>query len=233
MQIYVKNIQDVILYTKKLYLAQKNKMNKEKKELNLLLKEVLEQNNGSKNTRSLLNEIVVQIAKSPLLLWDDDEIKELAVVALRVLFLDVIESEEDEILWANKTFAYITQSLLKAREKNATAAELFGILKNRVLLLHSHDDFFIDILSYFFFHNAPVEKESEQFERRAFLLRKIAAMQFCDLKTLEKYYKDLQNDSYLIEVEQNVLGKYEFTEEEIVEAQLLLDALFKYIWHQL
>ncbi|MBS9767728.1 MAG: hypothetical protein KGV44_09350 [Flavobacteriaceae bacterium] len=201
--------------------------------LQSLVSEALSQTDRGGKTKKILREIVEAVNEQPLLLWDIEAIEPLSQVALRVLLLDVIEDEEAEIAWVNKSFAYITQALLKAREDGKTDAELFDILKNRVVLLHSHDDFFVDILDYFFFHNTPIEKETDRADRRAFVLQRISAMQVCDLQTLEKYDKQLKNDAYLLEVEQNLLDKYQFSANDLMEAQLLSDALFKYIWHQL
>ncbi len=208
-------------------------MTNQREQLEKLLDEIGKQTSKSLKNKELLSEFVEAVEDQPLLLWDSERIDDLALAALRVLLLDVIEDEEQEILWVQKTFAFITQSLLRAREQAFENSKLFDILKNRVVLLHSHDDFFIDILDYFFFHNTPIEKETERAERRAFVLQKVAAMQVQDLRVLEHYNQDLKNEEYLLEVEHKLLDKYNFTDKELVEAQLLSDTLFKYIWHQL
>ncbi len=202
-------------------------------QLERLLDEIGKQTSKSVKNKELLGKFVEAVEDQPLLLWDSERINDLALAALRVLLLDIIEDEEQEILWVQKTFAFITQSLLRAREQEFEDSKLFDILKNRVVLLHSHDDFFIDILDYFFFHNTPVQKETERAERRAFVLGRVAAMQAQDLRVLEHYDQDLKNDEYLLEVEHKLLDKYNFTDKELVEAQLLSDTLFKYVWYQL
>ncbi len=202
-------------------------------QLEKLLDEIGEQTSKAVKNNELFDKFVEAIEEQPLLLWNSERINDLALAALRILLLDSIEDEEQEIRWVQKTFAFITQSLLRARENVAEASELFDILKNRVVLLHSHDDFFIDILDYFFFHDTPIKKETDRIERRAFILKKVAAMQAQDLRVLENYNQDLKNDEYLLEVEYKLMEKYGFSEEELVEAQLLSDTLFKYVWHQL
>ncbi len=197
-----------------------------------MLTQILEQKTIGAETRQLLKKLVEAVNEQPLLLWEKPQITALSQAALRVLLLDIIEDEEEEISWVQKTYAFITQALLKAREEGQSAEQLFAILKNRVVLLHSHDDFFIDILDYFFFHNTPIEKETDRTDRRAFILQRIAAMQVQDLNVLETYDKELQNDTYLVEAEHKLLDKYTFTNDDLMEAQLLSDALFKYIWYQ-
>lgn len=206
-------------------------MNK-KEQLYYLLEEILNQTGRSGKTKQLLVELVEAVNDQPLLLWDDTKIESLSQAALRVLLLDCIEDEDTEIAWAHKVYAYTTQALLRAREEGKSHSELFDILRSRVILLHSHDDFFLDTLDYFFFHDTPIEKETDRNERRAFILKRIAAMQVQDLRTLESYHKELKEDEYLLNVEENLLDKYNFAEEELIEAQLLSDTLFKYIWHQ-
>lgn len=207
-------------------------MNSNEKQLQELVNELLSQT-GNGGSKKLYEELVEAVNDCPLLLWDTEGIDTLSQAALRILLLDVIEEEDAEIQWAHKTYAFITQALLRGRAAEAEVSVLFKILRNRVILLHSHDDFFLDTLDYFFFHGTPVAQETDRNERRAFLLKRIAAMQVQDLQTLETYDKDLKADDYLLDAEQKLLDKYQFSEEELIEAQLLSDTLFKYIWHQI
>lgn len=208
-------------------------MSTQKEQLGKLIDRVLTQKSRDRGSKELLENLVEAVNDQPLLLWDSKKLSQLSSVALRVLLLDIITDEEEEIAWVHKTYAYITQALLNARANGADKASLFDILKNRVILLHSHDDFFMETLDYFFFHNTPITEETERAERRSFVLKKIAAMQVKDLQTLEAYDKELNKDEYLLAVEQTLLDKYQFSENELVEAQLLLDTLYKYIWHQI
>lgn len=207
-------------------------MNTAEKQLHSLIDDVLNQTDRGAKTKQLLAKLVEAVNDQPLLLWESTKIVELSQAALRVLLLDIIEDEETEIAWAHKTYAYITQALLSARGAEKEEADLFDILQNRVILLHSHDDFFIEILDYFFFHNTPIKKDTDRSDRRAFVLQRIAAMQVQDLRTLESYDKELKDNEYLLGVEQKLLDSYQFTDDELMEAQLLSDALYKYIWHQ-
>ncbi|PVX51075.1 hypothetical protein C7377_1408 [Balneicella halophila] len=207
-------------------------MNTDEKQLNSLIDDILNHSGRGGKINQLLQNLVEAVNDQPLLLWDSKKIEALSQVALRVLFLDCIDDEDEEIQWAHKTFAYITQALVSGREKGKEDSELFHILRSRVILLHSHDDFFIDTLDYFFFHDTPIQKDTDRYDRRAFILRRIAAMQTQDLRTLESYNNELYQDEYLLEAEQTLSDKYQFSEEELVEAQLLSDTLFKYIWHQ-
>lgn len=208
-------------------------MSMQEDQLHRLIDEVVSQTSRGAKSNQLLKHLVEAVNHQPLLLWDSLKLKELSQAALRVLLLDSIEEEEEEIAWVHKTYAFITQSLVQARENGCEKSELFDILRNRVILLHSHDDFFIETLDYFFFHNTAATSQTDRNDRRAFILQRIAAMQVQDLHTLESYDKELKQDDYLLEAEQKLLDKYAFSSDELMEAQLLSDTLFKYIWHQL
>lgn len=207
-------------------------MDTDKDRLNALLYRLDADRGSTGKMYKLLNEVVEITMNSPLMLWNDDEIKNLSKIALRVLFFDAIEEEEKEIAWAHLTFAYITQALLKAREENATEDVLFDILKNRLILLHSHDDFFFETIDFFFFNDEEIIKQTSKEERRSFVMRQITAMQAMDILTLGNYKQDLGGEEYLLEAEQKINSKYQFTKQELTEAQLLLDALFKYVWYK-
>lgn len=206
-------------------------MDEQDRQLKKMLRQALAETGRTSKMHELLGKIVEETDKAPLLLWNSEEIDSLAQAALRVLLFDIIEDEEKEIAWVHRTFAYITQALLRAREEERKEEDLFEILKNRVILLHSHDDFFMETLDYFFFHNTKVQNVDVQ-EKRSYLLKRVAAMQAKDLLTLDEYKENLGNDSYLQEIEQKLLDKYTFSEQELVEAQLLLDTLYKYIWYK-
>lgn len=179
-----------------------------------------------------LDEMVKLVDDSPLVLWEHDDIERLAKASIYVLFCDVITNEDVEIRWALRTYAYITQALLKARERNDSPEKLFEILKHRVMLLNSHDDFFFETLQYFLFHKAQ-QKETppDPKELTQFLRARVASMQYQDLMMLEKYIPDLMNDEFLMSVAEQVEDKYNFNEQQLVEAQLLSDTLFKFVWY--
>lgn len=207
-------------------------MDTDKDRLNDLLCRLDADRGSTGKMHKLLNEVVSITMNNPLILWNEDEVKNLSQIALRVLFFDAIEEEEQEIVWAHLTFAYITQALLKARDEESTDEELFEILKNRLILLHSHDDFFFETIDYFFFNDEEIIKATTKEERRSFVMKHITAMQAIDIITLGNYRQDLGGEEYLLEVEEKVNLKYQFTKEELTEAQLLLDTLFKYIWYK-
>lgn len=204
-------------------------MNVSKEQLSLLFDKIFVAQAQTPSMIDSLIQMIEIVDKSPLLLWNNEEIDRLAKASVYVLICDVIEDEETEIKWALRSFAYITQSLVRARKQDASSETLFDILKHRVMLLNSHDDFFFDTLKYFLYHNAP-EKENKPLELNNFLREQVYAMQYQDLMTLEKYMPDLANDIFLTETLENIEEKYHFDEKQLVEAQLLSDTLFKYIW---
>lgn len=180
-----------------------------------------------------LQKLVVVVDEEPLLLWEDDEITRLAKAAVYVLFCDIIEDENEEIQWALRTFSYITQALVRARDAEASSDLLFEILRHRVMLMHSHDDFFFETFKYFLFHDATDSDQiPEEKELNMYLRERVAAIQYQDLITLERYVPNLNNDEFLNELVDEIEERYHFDKQQLAEAQLLSDTLFKFVWYQ-
>jgi len=166
------------------------------------------QNGKTKACNEHLRLIYSSLQANPLLLWESSQVSQLGKSIILMLHLDLIDDEE--------------------KMPETDICELFRIRKDRIILLKSFDDFFVDSLQEIYFANEkPVNREAYNEQRKAVLSR-VPLMQFSDIFDIEQDYPNLRDDEFLLETANFIEMEDEITSDNLREANLLHKTLFKY-----
>lgn len=174
--------------------------------------------------------IYKSIKEEPFLLWEDSFVSQLGKAIIMMMHLDLIDDEEQNIGLAHLSYIYISQGIIREESmgESADTCELFRLRKDRIILLKSFDDFFVDSLQEFYFANDKAKDRDSYNEQRKTVLTRLPYMQFTDIHSIEQDYQNLRNDEYLLETANFIEHDNEITNEALKEAYLLHKILFKH-----
>jgi len=179
--------------------------------------------------RKDLSQIYHTIKEKPFLLWEDAFISQLGKSIILMIHLDLIDDEDQNIGLAHLAYLYITKGFLREQnmQPEPDSCELFRILKDRIILLKSFDDFFIESLISFYYAKQKAANQEEYNNQRKAVLSRMPLMQFADIHLIEQDYPNLRDDEFLLELTNYIEHDGEIGTEEIKEALLLHQILFK------
>lgn len=193
------------------------------------------QNGKIKESTTALRKIYSALKKDPLLLWDDSFVSQLGKSIIMMIHWDLIDDEDENIGLAHLAYLFISKAI--EREENMQPeidkCELFRLRKDRIIVLKSFDDFFVESLQSFYFADNKANDLDTYNEQRKAVLSRLPYMQFSDIYLLEQDYPNLRDDEYLLEVSNLIEHNQEFTSENLNEAFLLHKILYKFTYEQL
>lgn len=173
---------------------------------------------------------------SPWLLWNFKEIAELGRACFVMLHYDIFDDEDTEITIAHLSYLFISRGieieigLLK--EEKGTPSRFFDITRDRIMLLNEYTDSFTHTTANFLLKDKPKPtKEEKQFALQI-ANYKLPLLLLYDLLNIELYFKDYQNDSYLIEVGNTIESDYKADRKTIGEAGWIHQNLYKFIYEK-
>jgi hypothetical protein len=202
-----------------------------------LLLEAIE--NGQQGKVRACNEnlraIYARLKNEPFIFWEDALISQLGKAIIMMLHFDLIDDEEQNIGLAHLSYLFISRGIL--REKSLTpepdTSELFRLRKDRIILMKSFDDSFVDSLQEFYFSNTKAKDLDEYNEQRKAVLSRLPYLQFADIHLIEQDYNNLKNDEYLLEIANLIEHENEISEENLKEGFLLHKILYKHTYQKL
>ncbi|MDQ1771436.1 hypothetical protein GQR60_10010 [Labilibaculum sp. A4] len=182
-----------------------------------------------------LNAIYLILKKDPFLLWDDTAISQLGKAIIMMLHFDLIDDEEQNIGLAHLSYLFITRGIEK--EENLAPeedpAELFRLRKDRVILMKSCDDSFVDSLQEFYFADSKAKDLDEYNDQRKAVLSRLPYLIFADIHLIEQEYQNLRDDAYLLETANFIEYENEMSDENLQEGLLLHKILYKHTYQKL
>lgn len=193
-------------------------------------------NNGKQaKAKQNLKYIYAEIEKSPFILWDDELISHLGKCIIIMIYLDLFDDEDANIKLAHLAFIYISKGIYmeETKTEDVSQEEIFRMRKDRVIILKSFDDFFVDSLISFYFSDNKAKDKDEHYKQRKIVLDKLPLLQHAEIKNIEDEYEDLRNDEFLVQTSNFIEYEASFTHEEFKEGQLLLELLYKHSYKQL
>ncbi|RXQ93880.1 hypothetical protein EO244_09885 [Ancylomarina salipaludis] len=187
------------------------------------------QNGKTKACNEHLRLIYSSLQANPLLLWESSQVSQLGKSIILMLHLDLIDDEEKNIGLTLLAYLFLSKGIQNEEKMPETdICELFRIRKDRIILLKSFDDFFVDSLQEIYFANEkPANREAYNEQRKAVLSR-VPLMQFSDIFDIEQDYPNLRDDEFLLETANYIEMEDEITSDNLREANLLHKTLFKY-----
>lgn len=212
-------------------------MNSSIEQLRELILQAIEkgQNGKIRACNKDLNAIYKSIKKDPFLLWDDVAISQLGKAIIMMLHFDLIDEEEKNIGLAHLSYLFITRGI--EREESLAPeedpSELFRLRKDRIILLKSCDDSFVDSLQEFYFSDSEAEDLDTYNQQRKAVLARLPYLQFADIHLIEQDYNNLRDDEYLLETANYIENENEISDENLKEGLLLLKILYKHTYQQL
>ncbi len=209
---------------------QKIRMNISETELQNTVLRALElaQNNKTRACNEQLRIIYSSLKNNPLILWNNDCISQLGKSLILMLHLDLIDDEEQNIGLVLLAYLYLSKGIqIEEQKEEVDLCETFRIRKDRVILLTSFDDFFVDSLQGIYFANEKPANREAYNEQRKSVLSRLPFMQFSDIYDIEQDYPNLKDDEFLLETANYIELEEEITSENIREALLLHKVLFK------
>lgn len=193
------------------------------------------QNGKIRACKEDLHSIYKWIKKEPFLLWDDVAISQLGKAIIMMLHFDLIDDEEQNIGLAHLSFLFVTRGI-KREESLAPEEdtdELFRLRKDRIILMKSCDDSFVDSLQEFYFSDSKAKDLDTHNEQRKAVLSRLPYLQFADIHLIEQDYKNLRDDEYLLEIANFIEHENEISDENLKEGLLLHKILYKHIYQKL
>ncbi|MBN2596315.1 hypothetical protein [Labilibaculum sp.] len=182
-----------------------------------------------------LNAIYLILKKDPFLLWDDTAISQLGKAIIMMLHFDLIDDEEQNIGLAHLSYLFITRGIEK--EENLAPeedpAELFRLRKDRIILMKSCDDSFVDSLQEFYFADNKAKDLDEYNDQRKAVLSRLPYLIFADIHLIEQEYQNLRDDVYLLETANFIEHENEMSDENLQEGLLLHKILYKHTYQKL
>ena len=194
----------------------------------------LGQNGKTRACNEQLRTIYATLKTEPLILWESSQVSQLGKSLLLMLHLDLIDDEEKNIGLVLLAYLFLSKGIQNEEQMpEIDFCEMFRIRKDRIILLKSFDDFFVDSLQEIYFANEkPANREAYNEQRKAVLSR-VPFMQFSDIYDIEQDYPNLRDDEFLLDTANFIESGEEMTSEHIKEAKLLHNILFKQSFQKL
>jgi len=187
------------------------------------------QNGKTRACNEQLRLIYTSLQSNPLLLWESNQVSQLGKSLLLMLHLDLLDDEEENIGLVHLAYLFLSKGIQREEQMpEVDLCELFRIRKDRIILLKSFDDFFVDSLQEIYFANEKAANREEYNEQRKAVLSRLPLMQFSDIYAIEQDYPNLRDDEFLLETANFIELEDEITSENIREALLLHQILFKH-----
>ncbi|WP_421919056.1 hypothetical protein [Marinifilum sp.] len=193
------------------------------------------QNGKIKACKSTLREIYAEIKSDPFLLWDDTYVSQVGKAIIMMIHWDLIEDEDENIGLAHLAYLFISKAIEKEEslKPESDKCELFRLRKDRIIIMKSFDDFFVESLQNFYFADHKASDLDTYNEQRKAVLSRLPFMQFSDIYLIEQDYPNLRDDEFLLELANMIEHEQEFTNENLKEAFLLHKILYKHTYEQL
>ncbi len=186
-----------------------------------------------KACKEQLRTIYAELQNNPLLLWETQWIDSLGKAVVFMIHLDLIDDEDKNIALAHWAYLFISKGIINEANSNEPDNEkLFQLRKERIILLKSFDDFFVDTLRSVYYPNSSDNDRDTYIEHRKIMLSRIPLLILSDIYHIEQQYQNLNNDEYLLEIANYLEQDLAITVEELKEAELLHQVLYKQIIHQ-
>lgn len=192
------------------------------------------QNGKTRACNKQLRLIYSSLQENPLLLWDSNQISQLGKSLILMLHLDLIDDEEKSIGIVLLAYLFLSKGIQKEEQMpEIDLCEMFRIRKDRVILLKSFDDFFVDSLQEIYYANEKAADRETHNEQRKAVLSRLPLMQFSDIYDIEQDYPNLRDDEFLLDTANFIELEDEITSDNLREAQLLHKILFKHTLQRL
>jgi hypothetical protein len=186
------------------------------------------QNGKTRACNEQLRLIYSSLQESPLLLWDSNHVSQLGKSLILILHLDLIDDEEKSIGLVLLAYLFLSKGIQnEVQMPEIDLYEMFRIRKDRIILLKSFDDFFVDSLHEIYYANEKAADREAYNEQRKAVLSRLPLMEFSDIYDIEQDYPNLRDDEFLLDTANFIEMKDEITSDNLREAQLLHKILFK------
>jgi len=200
-----------------------------------LVSEAIEQgqNGKIKDSNKALRKIYQILKKDPFILWDDVMVSQLGKAIIMMLHWDLIEEEEKNIGLALLSYLFISKGIEREEKLHieGNLCELFRLRKDRIILLKSSDDSFLDSLIAFYFADNKATNLDSYNEQRKAVLSRLPFLQLSDIYLIEQDYPNLRNDEFLLELANYIESDHpDFSNENLDEAFLLHKILYQQIY---
>lgn len=195
----------------------------------------LGQNGKIRAGKIALKTIYQEIKKDPFVLWNDTFISQLGKSIIIMIHWDLIDDEEENIGLAHLAYLYISKAIEQEENLHSEtdSCELFRLRRDRIIIMKSFDDFFVDSLQDFYFSDNKADNLDSHNQQRKIVLARIPFMQFSDIYNIEQDYPNLRDDEFLLDLANYIEHEQEFTDENLKEAFLLHKILFKHTYEKL
>ncbi|GAB7086159.1 hypothetical protein [Marinifilum fragile] len=212
-------------------------MTQNTEELRELISAAIEngQSGKIKACKSALRNIYSTIKNDPFLLWEDSYVSQLGKAIIMMIHWDMFDDEDENIGLAHLAYLYISKAIDKEEslQPESDNCELFRLRKDRIIIMKSFDDFFVESLQNFYFADNKATDLDTYNEQRKAVLSRLPFMQFSDIYLIEQDYPNLRDDEFLLELANMIEHDQEFTNENLNEAFLLHKILYKFTYEEL
>ncbi|RUT80015.1 hypothetical protein [Ancylomarina longa] len=196
----------------------------------------LGQNGKIRDSKIALRKIYQILKKDPFILWEDIMVSQLGKSIIMMIHWDLLEEEEENIGLALLSYLYISKGIKREENLNSEVdlCELFRLRKDRIILLKSCDDSFVDSLISFYFADKKATNLDTYNEQRKAVLSRLPYLQLSDIYLIEQDYPNLRNDEFLLELANYIESDHQdFSNENLKEAFLLHKVLYQQIYANL
>lgn len=194
----------------------------------------LGQNGKTRACNEQLRKIYSALKTEPFLLWESNQVSQLGKSLLLMLHLDLIDDEEKNIGLVLLAYLFLSKGIHNEEQMSEVdLCEIFRIRKDRIILLKSFDDFFVDSLQEFYYANEKATDRETYNEQRKAVLSRLPFMQFSDIYDIEQDYPNLRDDEFLLDTANFIESEDEITSDNLKEAKLLHKILFKHTLQKL
>ena len=173
------------------------------------------------------------IRKEPAVLWNDVEVAQLGKIFIVMNHFDLFEDEDTNISIVHLAYLFLSRAFELEKKNidsegiNNYSGPLFEILKDRIMIFENCYDSFTHSIAEFYKPKGKDFSPEELDKLHKYVNYKIPLLQYFDLMYIEKYYDELLDNSYLIEIANKI--ELEFSEDDLKEAQQLHEILYLYI----
>ena len=186
------------------------------------------QNGKTRACNAQLRLIYSSLQTNPLLLWESSLVSQLGKSLILMLHLDMIDDEDKSIGLVLLAYLFLSKGIQKEEQMPETdPCEMLRIRKDRVILLKSFDDSFVDSLQEIYYANEKAADREAYNEQRKAVLSRLPLMQFSDIYDIEQDYPNLKDDEFLLDTANFIEMEDEITSDNLREAQLIHKVLFK------